>query len=311
VIEKALLSLALSGLGRDALKVAAGLGLAVLLALAFAISSLMALFGAAAPGYAIAGAELDEIPPDQLPAMGAAAATCGLPWPLLAAIAKVESDFGRNMATSSAGAIGYGQFLPATWAAYGKGGDPYDFRDALPAMARYLCDHGAPGDLRAALFAYNHAEWYVDQVLAVAVRYGYLAPGTRAARVLDLARAQIGKPYVWGGASPESSFDCSGLVQWVYRQVGVALPRSAQGQFDATLRLTPDQLQPGDLVFFQICCQPPDRVTHVGIYLGHGQMVHASFPGDIVRITSIQTPYWQSQWAGAGRVVGLPPGGGG
>src|SRR5204862_6474214 len=134
-------------------------------ALAFAISSLMALFGAAAPGGTIAGAHRDEIPPDQLPVMQAAAAGCGLPWPILAAVAKVESDFGRNMATSSAGAIGYGQFLPATWAAYGDGGDPYDYHDAIPAIARYLCAHGAPGDLRRAVWAYNHLDSYVDMVL--------------------------------------------------------------------------------------------------------------------------------------------------
>ena len=309
-MQQALLSLALSGLGRDALKVAAGLVLAVVLALAFAIASLMALLGVAAPGHTIASARFDEIPPDQLAVLQAAAATCGLPWPVLAALAKVESDFGRNMATSSAGAIGYGQFLPSTWATYGNGGDPYDYRDAIPAMARYLCDHGGPRDLRAAIWAYNHADWYVDQVLAVAVRYGYLAPGAPSTQVIDLARAQIGRPYVWGGASPARSFDCSGLVQWVYRQVGVSLPRTAQQQYDATIRLSPGQLQPGDLVFFQICCQEPDWVTHVGIYIGNGEMIHAPTEGDVVRITSIETPYWQSHWVGAGRVVS-PSGSGG
>ena len=73
-------------------------------------------------------------------------------------------------ATSSAGAIGYGQFLPSTWAAYGNGGDPYDYRDAIPAMARYLCDHGGAQDLRKAVYAYNHADWYVNEVLAIAAR---------------------------------------------------------------------------------------------------------------------------------------------
>src|SRR5262249_2939969 len=157
LMQQALLSLVLSGFGRGLLHVAAGLGLAVLLALAFAVASLMAVFGAAAPGEPIADARTDEIPPAQLALMQRAAAECGPPWQVLAAVAKVESDFGRNMATSSAGAIGYGQFLPASWASYGRGGDPYDYHDALPAMARYLCAHGAAGDLRRALYAYNRA----------------------------------------------------------------------------------------------------------------------------------------------------------
>ena len=130
-----LVSLALSGLGRNALKVAGGLSLAVLISLAFAISSLTPFTGIAAPGNAVIGAHTDEIPPDQLRVMQEAAAMCGVPWQILAAIAKVESGFGQNMATSSAGAIGYGQFLPSTWVGYGNGGNPYDYHDALPAMA--------------------------------------------------------------------------------------------------------------------------------------------------------------------------------
>src|SRR5581483_8268689 len=207
VMGYAVISLALGGLGRDALKVATSLALAILLALAFAIASLMAAFGTMAPGQPIAAAQPGDIPPAQFAVMQQAAATCGLPWQVLAGVAKVESDFGRNMATSSAGAIGYAQFLPSSWAAFGQGGNPYDYRDAIPAMARYLCAHGGSQDLRRALFAYNHADWYVDQVLAVAVRYGHLAPGAPDAQVVDLARAQIGKPYVWGGASPQTSFD--------------------------------------------------------------------------------------------------------
>jgi len=297
-----LLSLALSGLGRDALKVVAGLVLAVVVALAFAIASLAALFGAAAPGHEVASARPDEIPPDQLAVMQTAAAVCGLPWQVLAAVAKVESDFGRNMATSSTGAIGYGQLLPSSWAAYGDGGDPYDYREAIPAMARYLCDHGGPQDLRQALRAYGQADWYVEQVLAVAVRYGYLMPGAPSSRVVDLARAQIGQPYVWGGASPATSFDCSGLVQWTYRQVGVGLPRTAQQQFDATMRIGPAELRPGDLVFFAHTYPSARPITHVGIYVGGGRMINAPSQGDVVREMEVFSGYWGAHYAGAGRV---------
>lgn len=306
-MPKALLALALGDLGREALKVAAGLVLAVLIALAFAVSSLMTFFGAAAPGQTIAGTYLDEIPPGQLPVMQQAATLCGLPWQVLAAVAKVESNLGRNMATSSAGAIGYGQFLPSSWAAFGVDGDgdgdkdPYDFRDALPSMAQYLCTFGGAEDLRGALWAYNHADWYVDQVLAVAVRYGHLAPGVQSNQVADLARAQIGTPYVWGGSSPDG-FDCSGLVQWVHLQLGIALPRTAQQQFDATIRLSPEELQPGDLVFFAYTYPSVEPITHVGIYAGNGMMINAPAEGDVVREMAVFTGYWGDHFAGAGRV---------
>jgi hypothetical protein len=100
-------------------------------------------------------------------------AQTGIPWQIFAAIAKVESDFGRNMGPSSAGAIGYGQFLPSTWAEFGNGGNPDDYHDALPAMGRYLTAFGAPGNLRQAIFAYNHAGWYFILVLEQARAYGY------------------------------------------------------------------------------------------------------------------------------------------
>ncbi|MGI9147205.1 MAG: lytic transglycosylase domain-containing protein [Chloroflexota bacterium] len=114
---------------------------------------------------------------------------CGVPWHLLAAIARVESDFGRNMATSSAGAVGYGQFLPSSWQSFGNEGNVYDYRDALPAIATYLCRSGLQRDPRAALFAYNHANWYVDLVLDLAVRYDRMAPGAPTPDVLEVGPA--------------------------------------------------------------------------------------------------------------------------
>jgi cell wall-associated NlpC family hydrolase len=250
-MPQSVLALILPDLQQDAAKVLGALALGLLIAFAFAISCFTSLFGMASPGGSIATAQpqAEAIPADQLVVMQTAAASCGLPWQVLAAIADVESSYGKNMATSSAGAIGYGQFLPSTWAAYGNGGNAYDYRDAIPAMAHYLCANGGASDLRRAIYAYNHGDWYVAEVLGLAARYGYLTPGSSQARVIDLARAQIGRPYVWGGASPLTSFDCSGLVQWAFGQLGVHLPRTAQEQFDATARLTPDQLQPGDLVY--------------------------------------------------------------
>ena len=309
-MARVLVALALSGLGRDALKFVTALSLAVFLALAFSVSTLMTALGAAVPGHEVAGANTEEIPPDHLAVMRAAATeTCGVPWQVIAAIAKVESNFGSNMATSSAGAIGYGQFLPSSWAAFGNGGDPYDYRDAIPAIARYLCAHGAPHDLRRAVWAYNHLDSYVEMVLTIATRYGLGAPepelpegASALARVVMLARTQIGRPYVWGGASPVTSFDCSGLVQWAFGQLGARLPRTAQQQYDATRRVSRNDLRPGDLVFFERTYPSHERITHVGIYVGNGRMINAPTTGDVIREMDVFSGYWGPRFAGGGRV---------
>ena len=117
------------------------------------------------------------IPPDYLAAYRAAATTCpGMDWTLLAAVGQIESGHGRNNGPSSAGAIGPMQFMPATFAQYAVDGnhdgvtDAWDYQDAISTAAAYLCASGAsggsPDGIRAALFAYNHAQWYVDLVLA-------------------------------------------------------------------------------------------------------------------------------------------------
>lgn len=172
---------------RDAAKLAGAL-LALLLIpallLVVAAGALVAvLLGRELPAREGGGTAIAAVPPDQLVVMRRVSAESGVPWELLAAIASVESDFGRNMATSSAGAIGYGQFLPESWAAFGNGGDPYDYRDALPAMARYLSAHGAPGDIPRAVYAYNHSWSYVALVLGRAASYAAL--GTPAMSTRD------------------------------------------------------------------------------------------------------------------------------
>lgn len=131
------------------------------------------------------------------------------------------------------------------------------------------------------------------------------SPAGRDATVLALAQAELGVPYVWGGASPATGFDCSGLVQWVYGQIGVILPRTAQDQYNATTRLDPAQLQAGDLVFFTATdSNDPSFVTHVGIYAGDGQMINAPDVGETVSVMPVFTGYWGAHFAGAGRVSG-------
>ncbi|MGW6405965.1 NlpC/P60 family protein [Streptomyces vinaceus] len=116
------------------------------------------------------------------------------------------------------------------------------------------------------------------------------ADGSRAARAVAFAYGAIGKPYVWGATGP-GSFDCSGLTQAAWRSAGVSLPRTTYTQINAGQRVSRDQLAPGDLVFFY------SGVTHVGLYIGNGQMIHAPRPGSTVRVAPIDS----MPWAGASR----------
>ena len=117
------------------------------------------------------------------------------------------------------------------------------------------------------------------------------APGAQLA--INYARAQLGKPYQWGGAGPDS-FDCSGLTMMAWEQAGVYFPHLAQDQYDMTTRVAIPDLLPGDLVFYGT----PDNVYHVGLYIGNGQMIDAPATGQFV---SIQSIYWDGLLAG-GRV---------
>ena len=127
--------------------------------------------GPARPGVPNFFIEKFRIPPFLLSIYQAAGIEYGVRWEILAAINEIETDYGRNLNVSSAGALGWMQFMPATWDAYGVDGnrdgkmDPYNPVDAIFAAARYLKAAGADRDLRAAIFAYNHADWYVDSVL--------------------------------------------------------------------------------------------------------------------------------------------------
>lgn len=118
--------------------------------------------------------------------------------------------------------------------------------------------------------------------------------------IMNEALKYEGYPYVFGGASPSTSFDCSGIVQWCYGKAGIQLPRVAQAQYDATTHIPMSEAKAGDLVFFHSTYNAGSYVTHVGIYVGNNQMFHA---GDPIGYADLNNSYWQAHLIGAGRVI--------
>jgi cell wall-associated NlpC family hydrolase len=352
----------------------------------------------------------------------AAGSTYGIPWNVLAAINKVETNFGANLGPSSAGAVGWMQFMPSTWARWGIDAngdgvaDPDNPTDAIFSAARYLAGCGGQFDIARAVYCYNHATWYVNEVMGLAALYarggsatvftdGQLLSQIKTARasvadskaqiaaasakarkfahaerrllhlaanarllsdqleankhavqvgvrrhaqtvrvkrlrnrlrsataqlgrmqdradsasamalsygfplgagfggqsngVVSIALQYLGTPYLWAGASPVSGFDCSGLVQYVYAQLGISLPHNTVAQWHSpnAVSVPQDALQPGDLVFF-------DRLDHVGIYIGNGYFVDAPHTGAYVRIDSLSDGWYAAKYDGAKRIVG-------
>ncbi|SDL81052.1 C40 family peptidase [Romboutsia lituseburensis] len=127
-------------------------------------------------------------------------------------------------------------------------------------------------------------------------------PSTNAREaVVNLAKQQLGKPYVWGAEGP-SSFDCSGLTYYVYKNAaGVNLPRTSREQSGYGTTVSRSNLQPGDLIFSST--DGSGSVSHVGIYIGNGEMIHAPKPGDVVKRTNINTSYWNGVYLWAKRVL--------
>ena len=123
----------------------------------------------------------------------------------------------------------------------------------------------------------------------------------KAQAVVDLATKQLGKPYVWGAEGP-NSFDCSGLVYYVYKNAaGKTLPRTAAAQYGVGVAVSKSNLQPGDLIFSST--DGSGRVTHVAIYVGNGQMIHAPRTGKNVEKVSISNSYWTKTYVGSRRVL--------
>ena len=124
------------------------------------------------------------------------------------------------------------------------------------------------------------------------------APSGSAQRAAGHAAKMVGKPYRYGGAAPSSGFDCSGLVQFSFRQAGVAVPRTTADQMRAS-RPVRGSMQRGDLLFFD---QEGKKKSHVGIYLGNGRFVHAPSSGKRVRTDTLDSAYWKKHLAEVRRI---------
>jgi hypothetical protein len=304
------------------------LGTVFMVLILMAIGLSTSLIGGGAPSQ---DAQRD-IPAPLLPVYQTAADSCpGLPWSVLAAIGKVETDHGRLSApgvtsgANFAGAagpmqIGIGGKAGNTFAGYavdadGGGADVYNPVDAIFTAANYLCQNGAAkgADVAGAIFAYNHADWYVTKVLAIASGYAAsqgLPAGAPAedvaAAAVQFAYSELGKPYKWGATGELGFYDCSGLMLRAYQKGGLTLPRTSRQQWYAGARVWEvAQMQPGDLVFYAYNTADPSTIHHVGIYIGAGNMIDAPYTGANVRIT----PFLRGDFIGAVRpTAGLASG---
>jgi cell wall-associated NlpC family hydrolase len=121
-------------------------------------------------------------------------------------------------------------------------------------------------------------------------------PPTRAERAARFALGEVGVPYRWGGESPDTGFDCSGLVRWAYLRVGVDLPHNSYALYGQGKRVPESRMAPGDILFFE-------GLGHVGLYLGRGRMVHAPETGRNVEVVRLAGSNYGSRLIGARRVV--------
>ena len=289
-----------------------------------------------------------------------------VPWTILAGIGKVESNDGRttlpgvNSGSNSFGAAGPMQIgidgasgnqwggtarHPASQVVSGVATDEdgdgiasvYDPADAIAGAAKYLVAHGVQQNPASAIFAYNHADWYVQEVLSWASTYAaggftvadvnqtgnntggtaatgtggqscaqdgqlasFVAPNAIVGQAVNYAEAQLGKPYLWGATGPDA-FDCSGLVMMAYRAAGVNIPRTSELQWQLLPHVPISKVVPGDLVFFAGADGTPAAPGHVGLVISKNTMIEAYAAGTPVRVSTFGTPQAPP---GDGKIVG-------
>ena len=193
------------------------------------------------PQLLVPPAQPESLSYDQLlPIWQSAGQAYGIPWSVLAAIDKIESNFGQNMGPSSAGAIGWMQFMPDTWARWGIDAngdgiaDPWNAEDAIYSAARYLAASGGQTDISSAIFSYNHAQWYVDEVLQLAQQFD--AGGVTFATQLDTAQQSLDQAKQAVVDANAKLLDAQATLDTLQAQENELLDR-AQNAADFTARL--------------------------------------------------------------------------
>jgi peptidoglycan DL-endopeptidase CwlO len=272
-----------------------------------------------------------------------------VPWTILAGIGKVESNDGRTpLPGVKSGWNPFGAAGPMQIGVTGASGnqwggapdhrasevvngvatdedgtgwaDVYDPADAIAGAAKYLIEHGVQQNPASAIFAYNHASWYVQEVLSWASTYAsggftiadnvtangtagvdntactqnsvlasFVAPNATVATAVGYAEDQLGKPYLYGGTGP-AAYDCSGLVMMAYRAAGVNIPRTSEQQWKDLPHVPKAKVIPGDLVFFAGSDGTVKAPGHVGLVIAKNIMIEAYASGTPIRVTTFGTP---------------------
>ncbi|UQX57128.1 NlpC/P60 family protein (plasmid) [Cytobacillus pseudoceanisediminis] len=287
----------------------------------------------------------DQVPPEYMKYYLHAEKEYGIPWYYLASIHGIETEFSKHPTMiSSVGAVGHLQFMPATWVGHkyetsgglvapdiditdlnhikagsGFGVDadndgiasPWSIVDSVASAAKYLSSHGFKKDVRKAIWHYNHADWYVDKVIAQAELYKNsmkvnedgeinIIPGADN-EVTTIGNRWINNSvYVFGGGRSLNDikmgmFDCSSFVHWAFSKVGVNLGELTSVSTETLKNLgTPinvEDMQPGDLVFFDTY----KKDGHVGIYLGDGNFIGAQSSTGVA-IANMNDGFWKEKF---------------
>ena len=192
-------------------------------------------------------------------------------------------------------------------------GNPYDYKILNVTLTNDGFTQALTADQRELYYIYLESKGNRDYLFADDIYAnesggpGYTIPGEALTdetfrRLITEAEKYLGYPYVWGGSTPATSFDCSGFVCWVFSNSGVyPLSRTtAQGIYNQCARISPQEAKPGDLIFFK-GTYATSEVSHIGIYVGDGMMIHCGSP---IQYTSVNTSYWQSHFFAYGRLGG-------
>ena len=181
---------------------------------------------------------------------------------------------------------------------YGYYKDPVDGKfgaNTLSAVVQFQMDAGLTADGIVGLSTWESLKNFRG---ASSISRGR-GNSRKAQILLSMARQYVGVPYVWAGRSP-SGFDCSGFIYYVFDQLGYGLPRMAGGQFEVGIPVSRNSLEPGDLVFFETYEPGP---SHVGIYIGNDQFIHASSGAGHVTVTPLNKTYYRDRYLGARRIL--------